>query len=211
MSITAAGRSMSAGMVTEVTASQLAPVLLANLNFSTPVYLWSGYGSIYYNSVTYLGIGTFGSISPIEETTDLSARGIRMKLSGVPTANISLALTEDYQGRECSILFAAMSPTDGTLVASPLTIFSGRMDVMQITDDGQTAEIMMTSESRLMDFKRPREIRYTDEEQQNLFAGDVGLEFVTDIQEKTIYWGNAGQAQSVNWNGGGETTQTGYE
>ena len=73
MSITAAGRSLSSGMVTEVTAQQFAPALLANLNFSTPVYLWSGYGSIVYNSVTYLGIGTFGSISPIEETTDLAA------------------------------------------------------------------------------------------------------------------------------------------
>lgn len=211
MSITAAGRSLSAGMVTEVTATQLAPILLANLQFSTPVYLWSGYGSIYYNSVTYLGIGTFGSVSPVEETTDLAARGIRMKLSGVPTANISLALTEDYQGRDCSILFAAMSPTAGTLIASPVTIFSGRMDVMQISDDGQTAEITMTSESRLMDFKRPREIRYTDEEQQNLFAGDVGLEFVTDIQEKTIYWGNPSQAAAVNWNGGSEVTKNDYE
>ena len=211
MSITAAGRSLSSGMVTEVTASQLAPVLLANLNFSTPLYLWSGYGSLVYNSVTYLGIGTFGTISPVEETTDLSARGIRMKISGVPTANIYLALTEDYQGRDCSVLFGAMSPTAGTLIASPVTIFSGRMDVMQITDDGNTAEIIMTSESRLMDFKRPREIRYTDEEQQNLFAGDLGLEFVTDIQEKTIFWGNAAQAQATNWNGGGETTSMGYE
>lgn len=211
MSITAAGRSLSSGMVTEVTATQLAPILLANLQFSTPVYLWTGYGSIYYNSVTYLGIGTFGSVSPVEETTDLAARGIRMKLSGVPTANISLALTEDYQGRDCSILFAAMSPTAGTLVASPVTIFSGRMDVMQISDDGQMADITMTSESRLMDFKRPREIRYTDEEQQNLFSGDVGLEFVTDIQEKTIYWGNPSQAAAVNWNGGSEVTKNDYE
>lgn len=211
MSITTAGRSLSAGMVTEVTTAQLSPILMATLGFSTTVNLWTGYGNLVYNSTTYLGLGTLGTISQVEETTDLAARGITMKLSGVPTANVALALTEDYQGKECSILFGALSPTAGTLIASPVTIFSGRMDVMQITDDGQTAEITMSAESRLMDFKRPRELRYTDEEQQNLFAGDLGLEFVNDIQEKAIYWGNPNQTQGTNWNGGGEDTKQTYE
>lgn len=213
MSITTAGRTLSASMVTEVTATQLAPILLANLQFSTPVYLWSGYGSIGFGGVTYLGIGTLGTISPVEETTDLAARGISMRLSGVPTANVALALTENYQGRACTILFGALSPTAGMLISSPVTVFQGKMDVMQISDDGQSADITMTAESRLMDFKRPREIRYTDEEQQNLFAGDVGLEFVNDIQEKPIYWGNPNQTQATNWDGGDKTGTegTGYE
>jgi hypothetical protein len=211
MSITTAGRSLSADMVTEVTTAQLAPVLLASLSFSTPVYLWSGYGNLVYNSTTYLGLGTLGTISPLEETTDLAARGLTLRLSGVPTANVSLALTENYQGRECSIMFGALSPTAGTLIASPVTVFAGRMDVMQISDDGNTAEITMTAESKLMDFKRPREIRYTDEEQQQLFPGDVGLEFVNDIQEKAIYWGNPNQTQATDWDAGGETTKQTYE
>jgi hypothetical protein len=211
MSITTAGRSLSASMVTEVTTAQLAPVLLASLSFSTPVYLWSGYGNLVYNSTTYLGLGTLGTISPLEETTDLAARGLTLRLSGVPTANVSLALTENYQGRECSIMFGALSPTAGTLIASPVTVFAGRMDVMQITDDGNTAEITMTAESKLMDFKRPREIRYTDEEQQQLFPGDVGLEFVNDIQEKAIYWGNPNQTQATDWDAGGETSKQTYE
>jgi len=211
MSITTAGRSLSASMVTEVTTAQLAPVLLASLSFSTPVYLWSGYGNLVYNSTTYLGLGTLGTISPLEETTDLAARGLTLRLSGVPTANVSLALTENYQGRECSIMFGALSPTAGTLIASPVTVFAGRMDVMQISDDGNTAEITMTAESKLMDFKRPREIRYTDEEQQQLFPGDVGLEFVNDIQEKAIYWGNPNQTQATDWDAGGETSKQTYE
>lgn len=205
MSITTAGRTLSADMVTEVSATQLAPILLAKLQFSTPVYLWSGYGQLGFGGVTYLGIGTFGTISPVEETTDLAARGISMRLSGVPTANVGLALTENYQGRACTILFAALSPTAGALISSPITVFQGKMDVMQISDDGQSAEITMTAESRLMDFKRVRELRYTDEEQQNLFAGDVGLEFVNDIQEKAIYWGNQNQTQNIEWDGGDKT------
>src|SRR5574343_1424825 len=177
MSITTAGRSISADMVTEVTTAQLSPILLAELDLSTPIHLWTGYGTLTYNGVGYLGLGTLGTISPVQETTDLAARGITMQLSGVPTALVYEALTEDYQGRACSIMFGALSPTAG-LISSPVTVFSGRMDVMQISDDGQSSLITMTAENRLVDFKRVREVRYTDEEQKTLFPGDKGLEFV---------------------------------
>jgi len=209
MSITTAGRGLTNDMVTEVSASQLSPILLASLSFATPVHIWTGYGTITVGSTAYLGIGTLGSISPVEETTDLAARGISMQLSGVPTAMLSVALTENYQGRECSVLFGALEAS-GALVSSPVTIFSGRMDVMSINDDGQNATIGMSAENKLVDFRRPREVRYTDQEQKNLFPSDKGLEFVTAIQEKQIYWGNAKLVAPVN-EGGGESERTGYE
>jgi hypothetical protein len=214
VSITTAGRSLSANMVTEVSASQLSPILLASFSFSTPVRLWSGYGTITVGGVTYLGSGTLGTISPVEETTDLSARGINFQLSGVPSALIAVALTENYQGKACSVLFGALDAS-GALVASPITIFAGRMDVMAINDDGRTSTIGLSAENKLVDFRRPREVRYTHEEQQNLYPpgpgtpGDLGLEFVNAIQEKQIYWGNAKLAAPVN-EGGGETEVTSY-
>jgi len=192
-----------------VSASQLSPILLASLSFATPVHIWTGYGTITVGSTAYLGIGTLGSISPVEETTDLAARGISMQLSGVPTAMLAVALTENYQGRECSVLFGALQAS-GALVSSPVTIFSGRMDVMSINDDGQNATIGMSAENKLVDFRRPREVRYTDQEQKNLFPSDKGLEFVTAIQEKQIYWGNAKLVAPIN-EGGGESERTGYE
>ena len=210
MSITTAGRTISSDMVAEVTTAQLSPILMASLDLSTPLYLWTGYGTLTYNGVGYLGLGSLGTISPVQETTDLSARGITMQLSGVPTALVYDALTEDYQGRACSIMFGALSPTAG-LISSPITVFSGRMDVMQISDDGQSSQITMTAENKLIDFKRTREVRYTDEEQQTLFAGDLGLEFVNAIQEKTIYWGNQNHTNGTEWNGGGDTTPLGNE
>jgi hypothetical protein len=209
MSITTAGRGLTNDMVTEVSASQLSPILLASLSFATPVHIWTGYGTITVGSTAYLGIGTLGSISPVEETTDLAARGISMQLSGVPTAMLAVALTENYQGRECSVLFGALQAS-GALVSSPVTIFSGRMDVMSINDDGQNATIGMSAENKLVDFRRPREVRYTDQEQKNLFPSDKGLEFVTAIQEKQIYWGNAKLVAPIN-EGGGESERTGYE
>ena len=203
-------RTIPATLIASTTAPQLNPFYATSLDFDAgTVRYWTGYGTITVGSTAYLGIGTLGSISPVEETTDLAARGISMQLSGVPTAMLAVALTENYQGRECSVLFGALEAS-GALVSSPVTIFSGRMDVMSINDDGQNATIGMTAENKLVDFRRPREVRYTDQEQKNLFPSDKGLEFVTAIQEKQIYWGNAKLVAPVN-EGGGETERTGYE
>lgn len=199
MSITAAGRTMTAGMVSEVTTAQLSPVLLVDMDFSTPVYLWTGYGTLTYAGKGYLGTGDLGTIAPVEETTDLSARGLMFQLSGIPTAFISLALNENYQGRSCSVQLGALSPTAG-LIASPVTVFVGRMDVMAISDDGTTAQITMSAEARLVDLLRVKESRYTDEEQQTIDPTDKGLEYVNAIQEKTIYWGAQNPTNQTDWN-----------
>jgi len=206
MSITAAGRTMTAGMVSEVTTAQLSPVLLVDMDFSTPVYLWTGYGTLTYAGKGYLGTGDLGTIAPVEETTDLSARGLMFQLSGIPTAFISHALNDNYQGRSCSVQLGALSPTAG-LIASPVTVFVGRMDVMAISDDGSTAQITMSAESRLVDFRRVKESRYTDEEQGTIDANDKGLEFVNAIQEKTIYWGSPNPTNPGLWNGGNDAPE----
>jgi len=84
--------------------------------------------------------------------------------------------------------------------------------VMSVNDDGQEATIIMTAENKLVDFRRPRETRYTHEEQQNLYPVspfDLGLEFVNAIQEKQIYWGNAKLAAPIR-DGGDESESTSY-
>ena len=54
---------------------------------------------------------------------------------------------------------------------------------------GEKATITLTGESRLIDFFRPRISRYTDAEQQALYPGDLGLQYVNDLQEASVPWG----------------------
>jgi hypothetical protein len=88
------------------------------------------------------------------------------------------------------------------------------MDVMNISDDGTSQTLTMTAENRLMDFRRPREVRYTHQEQLQLRASatiaDLGLIYVNAIQEKEIYWGNEKLAAPVMSNGGGDYGPTEY-
>ncbi len=64
----------------------------------------------------------------------------------------------------------------------------------------ETATIVVTAESRLIDWNRPRIRRYTDGDQQERFSGDLGFQFMSDASEKEINWGGkvtAGQTESA--------------
>jgi hypothetical protein len=39
--------------------------------------------------------------------------------------------------------------------------------------------------------ERPRTLRFTSEDQKTLFPGDLGLDFIDDIQDRTIEWGRS--------------------
>lgn len=152
---------------------------------SATIGLWSGYSDITIAGVEYLGTGALLGISEVEETSEISARGVTITVSGLDESILAIALNEPYQNRALSVLIGTI---DGTTVDS-YTLFRGRMDVMKISESGGTTSISITAENRLIDLERPRSARYTSEDQKRLFAGDKGLDYVADIQDKALLWG----------------------
>lgn len=75
------------------------------------------------------------------------------------------------------------------MIDDPILMFEGKLDVPSIQEGGDTSTITLSYESRLIDLQRSRESRYTNEDQQRAFAGDLGCEFVASLQEKQITWG----------------------
>ena len=72
------------------------------------VRVWTGYGDITITSgsgQTYNGIGDLLSISEVQESQDISAKGINLTLSGIPSNLLSHALNTPYQGRLCNVHF----------------------------------------------------------------------------------------------------------
>ena len=141
-------RTIPAPLLASTTAAQLNPFFATSLDFDAgTVRYWTGYGTITINSATYAGIGAFSSISTIEETEDLSARGLTIDLTGVPDDLVAAALTEPYQGRTAAVRFGTLNADTGAVIDS-ITIFSGRMDTMVISNDGKQATIGIAVESR---------------------------------------------------------------
>lgn len=192
-------RNLTSGMVTEVTAKSLRPIFLVKFEFdSGNVNFWSGIGDLVWNADTYTGSGDLLSISPAEESQQLKATNANFRLSGIPSSIISLALSEDYQGRMANLWFG-MFDASRTIVADPFLHFKGRMDVMQPVLNGDSSTITLSVESVLVDLERPKERRYTDEDHQSANAGDKFFEFVPGLVDKEIVLGagSHGRADGV--------------
>lgn len=152
---------------------------------SGTVRLWDGIGDLTFNSNTYNGTGQLLSISDIEESAEIGAKGVTLNLAGVNSTILSYALNENYQYKNIKIHLGTI---DGGTVDS-YEIFSGRMDVMTIDEDGETCNISLSAENRLIDLERPRVRRYTSEDQKSLYANDKGFDFVNSLQETELKWG----------------------
>lgn len=185
---------MSTRIITAATkaaaiATETCPVLLCELEFpSAPVRVWSGFGTLTWSGRDFAGVATLGKVSEIEETSDVSARGLTLSLVGIPSDILSLAFSENYQQRPGRLWLGFLN-SSAQLIADPVQIFAGRMDVMSTDDGGDTGTLKLTLENNLIDLARPRERRYTDIDQQMDYPGDLGLEYVAGLQDKTIYWG----------------------
>ena len=181
-------RNLSAGVISELNATEVQPFFLFEGAFiGGMVRTWSGIGDLIWNNQTWVGTGSLMQISPIDEDADTVANGAVITLSGVPVELVSLALASVRQGSNGKVYLGFFSA--GAVVADPILVFEGKLDVSIIEEMGDSATVSISYESRLIDLQKPRENRYTDKDQQSRFPGDLGLAFVPSLQEKTINWG----------------------
>ena len=143
--------------------------------------------SIWIDGAEFLGVGALGAISTIEETADLQSSGISLQLAGIPRDAVSLAVTEDYQGRAATVWEVLLDRDTQAVIADPVVVFKGRMDQLTV-ELGSTATVEVTVEDRATDMDRANLARYTDEDQQRAYSGDRGFEFVAETVEKEIVW-----------------------
>lgn len=182
-------RTIATAVRTSLEAANVIPVMFVSLDFASGlVNVHSGVGSISFGSLTFLGLGTLGSVKQIDEGSELQAYGVEMRLRGIPNNLISAALTEHYQGRDAKIWLGTLSPSYA-LLDTPSIVFAGRMDNMQIQLGPETSEIALSVENRLVDWDRPRIRRYNNADQQAEYPGDLIFEFAEQMVNKTLFWG----------------------
>jgi len=186
-------RNITTAFNNAISAQNVIPFFAVSLAFSTgTLYLWNGYGDISLtaggSTNTYTGLGDASGLSPVDEQSAIQASGANLVLNGVKSSLISTALSAQYTNRDGKI-FLGLFDTSKSVVADVYTLFVGKMDVMIIRETGDTSTIELKLENRLIALERAVERRYTDEDQKNLFPGDLGFEFIPDLQDKQLVWG----------------------
>lgn len=179
-------RGLTTDFITEIDKNAVKIALLAKAEFSAgTVRVWSGIGNITYDGEIYLGAGELLGISPVEETQLLESKNMQFTFSGIPASYVSLALG-DYQNTPISLFFAVFDNNDQII---PYKLFSGRIDIMELNDSGDTATAIINAENELTVLTNSRDRYYTPEDQKATYASDLGLDFVPLIQDIEVVWG----------------------
>lgn len=197
-------RTINANLLTALTGDSVEPYYAVELLFDTrtitdvngdsldvgPIRLWTGYGdrtiNVQGSDQVFTGTGAILAIAAAEEVSDLSAKSMTLSFTGLATDIISIALQEQYQRRKARVYLGEASRSE------VVEIFSGRMDTMKIEDEGTSANVSLTIESKLVELERSRNWRYTHESHSSRLAEsdtDSFFQFVADLQDKTITWG----------------------
>ena len=182
-------RNVHSNTLTALSAPLVRPILLVKLELNPIATFWSGVGNLSWSGDIYEGAGGLAKITSIKEQSLLQATGTKFELNGIPLKNLNIALAAEYQDKIAKIWLALTNDTLN-IIGNPVLLFLGRMDIMNISEDGQTASISVTVENRLMDLERPRVRFYTDADQKERYPADKGLEFVIPINDGSkLIWG----------------------
>ena len=135
------------------------------------------------------GIGSFGGLGDVEETTEISNISVSMFLSGIPAELAQHAQDQDYYRRPATIFFGVMNTALGALIGGvPTVIWSGYIDVMELAFSGDSFTILLEAESEDADFERPNGTLYSNTQQQNDFPGDRAYDLLELMENISLLW-----------------------
>tara|TARA_R110000796_G_scaffold87669_2_gene188997 strand:- start:1270 stop:1902 length:633 start_codon:yes stop_codon:yes gene_type:complete len=185
-------RAFPTAVATALSAGHVVLVTFAKLEFpSGTIYVHNSIGTYTWGGQDWLGTGSFGDISQIEEGADVSPYKITLTLSGLDATVSGAALTEDYYMHPVTIYLGALD-ADDSLIDDPTIVWEGVMDQMDLSIGAEGGDaIQLTAESELARFDKASNKKYTHSQQQDQHSGDLLFEFMADIEGAKIRWGDA--------------------
>jgi len=185
-------RTLSAGITAAIAAATVPRMIyMVRLDFDS--------GSLCYNTSlntltmdgkTYLGAGTLGSISNISASGGVKSSGVSVTLSGVRSELVVALLQEPYLNRTATIHLALLGADDSFSTTDTMLLFPGKIDSINGVQ-GKVPSFTVSIRSRLADWERTRHLKYTDSDQQRIYPGDRGMEYIPQISQKKLVWPRA--------------------
>lgn len=179
-------RTLSGGEAAALSATTLPLVILVEMDFTSPLYLCTAGIDIVVGGNTYLGTAGLGQIDAVQDSP-AEIKPLAFRMSGVPSAQIALALTEPVQGKAVRIKSLMLDPSTYQPF-TPRLRWQGRGDVLAIADGPDTATLSFTAEHGAIDLLRGMPSYWSDSEQRRLFSGDPSLQYLVDQVEQRTVW-----------------------
>lgn len=139
---------------------------------------------------TYTALGGSGSVSQWTESADTGDDKVKLGITVANSAYLALALgsVQTYRNKRASI-YLALFDDKFQLVGNKVLRWSGKMEKVNIRreENGGTVE-MVCSRTGMPRSRVAQGLRMTDAQQQKLYPGDYGLQYVRVLIEKPAMW-----------------------
>lgn len=150
------------------------------------IYLSSLSHTITWGGHDWLGLGSIGGVSPVDESlgTSASAMTFTLNVAQIEWLSIATGATSEYRGRDAKLYFCPLNE-QFQLVDTPVICWRGTMDTMTTGISGTQGEasgsISLKCETSAYGLKRKSSLRYNDAQQQQRHPGDTGLMYLKEL------------------------------
>src|SRR6185369_16773102 len=118
---------ITSDVVNQIESRQVCMAFLLDLQFADQtLYVWTGVGPLVWNGNTYQGVGDFGELSAIGETSTVEAQGITLGLSGIDPTLLRESMYEINHAGKAWVRLAFFGPAGNVVAVVPA--YMGRMD-----------------------------------------------------------------------------------
>jgi hypothetical protein len=162
-------------------------------------YLCTANISITWGGHEWIGLGSMGAISPIEESEGAESKSLTLTLNPVQNSVLALAVgdVEQYRGRNAKMYFV---PLDESFrpIGIPVVCWRGIMDTMAVSVDGEEGAITLKCETSAYGLKRQPGLRLNAAQQKSRYPTDTGLDYLNDLIANPQIWLSKKFQRSIN-------------
>jgi hypothetical protein len=145
------------------------------------VITWGGYD--------WSGLASLGDIGAVQESDSLDAKPLDFVLNAAKLEWLSMAVgsVEEYRGRDAVMYFAPLDD-QFRLVGTPQRCWSGTMQTVTSSVDGEKGRIVLRCEGSAYGLKRRATLRMNAAQQKQRHPTDTGFDYVEDLIAHPVVW-----------------------
>lgn len=166
----------------------------AELKFKTATsYVCSLGQTVTWGGHDWIGLGSIGGITPIEEAqgTTSSQLTFQLNLAQADMLYLSVVDPSEYRGRDANLYFCPLNE-QFQLVDTPVICWRGTMDTMQSSVTGKAGEskgtIALKCETSAYGLKRRPALRMNSAMQKQRYPNDTGFDLLAALIAKPVPW-----------------------
>jgi hypothetical protein len=175
-------------MAAALATGDISPFFMAVLSFKTQQqWVWTGVGTLVWNSQPFIGVGSMAKIGTIQEGTDVHAYGTTVTLSGIDPVLLAECMTDMVPGAQATLWLGLLA--NGAIIGTPYQLFNGTMDQPTVSFGTDTVSITLALETKMLDLSRASNRRYTSADQRLFHPTDSSFGWVESLNDQALIWG----------------------